>query len=816
MKRVCWKITIVLFITLKAVSAYAYSKVDPLLVQLYNTINSLSPYQSLSDSMLSNNTVKVSPSGDTMVNILLKTTKPDSIKQFIINNNGTIGSSINGIITATVPLSFLPSLTGKPDLTNIWLSRRLHPLLDISVPAVQGDLVQTGDYGVLPRPYTGKGVIIGIIDTGVDLTHPDFLYPDGSTRIIALWDQTLTVKPPLGYSYGNECSGYDINTGKCNEVDVVGHGTHVAGITGSDDPVYKGMAPDAMFVVVKTNMGESGLIDGLNYIFSLASKYNVPAVVNISLGAQYYAHDNSSNTEQAIDNFVTEAKGRAIVIAAGNDGANAIHLGFTANASSSYGSYFSVTSTTSGTVNTAEIQFWYYTTTTTNSNLAYALGVVDPASGNILAITQFTTPTNPYAQTLSVSLSNGSNNYGTAVIAGTSIPAGTRFQNEVLMQISDNGNSSVNLLNSKTSYRYAIFIQNNSVSNQSLNGWFDSGNALFDTMTTINVSGYQTVVGDTSDTVSFPATAKYAIAVGSFVTRNEWPTEASSKPACITLDGANCYNPPIGSLSFFSSRGPTPDPSATGTKPNITAPGQVIVSALSSQAASSFFTEQITPDGTHVADLGTSMASPHVTGAIALLFDRNDGLDITQTMSWLGSSATTNTYTGSIPNNDWGYGMLNALKLVQSVSSTQTPTTGPNISNVSITSIGTSNAQITWSTDRLGSSYVKYWVSSNPTGTTAFSGTTTMTESHIVDIKNLKSNTNYSYQIISSDPYGNTSLYQPANNTFTTANESSSSGCMCTQSYGRFNVGDILPYILLLSGWFIFASRLGKKQKHVN
>ncbi|MGC8684665.1 MAG: S8 family serine peptidase [bacterium] len=806
------KIVFISCMLIVSTTAHAYTKADPLLVELYNVINSVSPYQSLSTPMLSNNAISSSPSGDIMVNVLLRTTAPDSIKRFIVDNHGTVGTSINGILTATVPLSLVPSLAGKQDLINIELSRTLHPLLDISVPAVQGDLVHSGYYGLLPRPYTGKNVIIGIIDTGLDLTHPDFLYPDGSTRVIALWDQTVTINPPSGYTYGNECTGYKINTGKCNEVDVVGHGTHVTGIAGSDDPVYTGMAPDAMFVIVKTNMQESGVIDGLNYIFSLASKYHVPAVVNMSLGAQFYAHDNSSNTEQAIDNIVTEAPGRAVVIAAGNDGANPIHLGFTASASSAYGSYFSVVSTTSASVNTAEIQFWYYTTTTTNTNLAFALGVVDQ-TGNILTITSFTTPTNPYAQTLSVPLSNGQNNYGYAVIAGTGIPMGNQVQNEVLMQISDNGNSNINLLNSTTNYRYAIFIKNNGTANQVLNGWFDSGNAMFDTMTTISVSGYQTAQGDTSDTVSFPATAKYAIAVGSFVTRNEWPTEASSRPACITLDGTTCYNPPIGSLSFFSSKGPTPDPSATGIKPNITAPGEVIVSALSSRAASSFFTEQITPDGKHLADLGTSMASPHVTGAIALLFDRDSGLDITQTMNLVGASATTNTYTGTVPNNDWGYGMLNALNLVQSVSSTPTPTTGPAISNVNITGVGPSNAEITWSTDRLGSSYVQYWITSNPTGTTAFTGTTTMTESHIVALQNLHSSTNYSYMIISADPYGNTSYYQSANNTFTTTNGSSSSGCMCSLSEGGFNLGDILPYVILLSGWLVLTNRLRRRNK---
>lgn len=801
-------ITAAFVLVLTACPAYAFTKADPLLVQLYNAVNSVSPGQALSPHLLTLNAVGASPSGDIMVNVLLRTTAPHTMTRFIVNHQGSVGTSINGILTATVPLSLVPSLAENGDLNSIQISRTLHPLLDISVPDVQGNLVHTGDNGILPRPYTGKNVIIGVIDTGLDLTHTDFLYPDGSTRVIALWDQTETKNPPAGYSYGNECTGYDINAGQCPEIDTVGHGTHVTGIADSSNSKYTGMAPDAMLVIVKTNMQENEIVDGISYIFSLASRYQVPAVINMSLGAQYYAHDNSSATEQAIDGLVNGAPGRAVVVAAGNDGANPIHIGLTAVTGTTYASYFSVVSVVSGSVNTAELQAWYYTTTTTNSDLAFAVGVVDPSTGAIIAATPFTTPTDPSAQALSASLAN----YGYATIEGGSVPVSTTTegQNEVIVQISDNGSSTINLANSTSSYRYVLLVQNNSPFAQPLNGWFDSENALFDTMTTTPVSGYQLIKGDTSDTVSFPATARSAIAVGSFVTRNDWPTEASTtQPACITLDGVHCYEPPIGSLSFFSSKGPTPNPTATGIKPDITAPGEVIVSALSAQA--SFPADQITPDGQHLADLGTSMACPHVTGAVALLFDRNDALDITQTMSVLGSSATTNTYTGSVPNNEWGSGMLNALNLVQTVSETPTPTTGPVITDVNMDSVSTSGATITWATDRLSSSHVSYWIASDPTGTTLTTGTTTMTEAHRVDLTGLKAHTSYAYQVISTDPYGNTSIYPAAGALSFATRENKSSGCMCEQSAGPFNAGDLLPYLLLFLGWLVCIKLFGRK-----
>ena len=183
-------------------------------------------------------------------------------------------------------------------------------------------------------------------------------------------------------------------------------------------------------------------------------------------------------------------------------------------------------------------------------------------------------------------------------------------------------------------------------------------------------------------------------------------------------------------------------------------------------------------------------------------------------MTFLGSSATKDTYTGTVPNNNWGDGMLNALNLVKDdATQTPTPTTGPTISNVTITKIGTSNAEIAWSTDGLSTSYVRYWIASDPTGTTGLTGTTTMTEEHIVDLTGLHSNTNYSYQVISVDPYGNTSVYPPAGGSGLMTSKPGSSGCMCTQSGGTLNAGDLLPSVLVLIGWLVMVGLV--KQKRV-
>ncbi len=793
--RKCGFITLIM-VMLIAPRVYADTKIDPFLSGLYNAVNTLSPYHAspvLSPTLL-NGSISKSQSGETMVDVILKTTSPDRMKQFIASNNGSTGTSINGIMTATVPLSLVPALVEKQSLTNIVLSRKLHFLLDKSVPAVQGDIVHNGGNG-LPRPYTGKNVIIGIVDSGLDLKHPDLHYADGSTKVIALWDQTCSLPtckpaPPQNYNYGNECTGYQINKGTCSEIDTVGHGTHVTGIAGSSNAVYTGMAPDAMLVIVKTDMTEAHVLDGINYIFSLASQYGIPAVVNISLGAQLGPHDDSSSMEQALDGFVTQATGRAVVVAAGNDGGNPVHLGFTATTAGPYASYFSVGSNPENPdTSEVDIDLWY---NTASPDLSFALGVID-LSGNTLTQTGFVNPGNSAAETLQ----SQSTIYGYAQIDASNVASGGTSKNEVVFTITNGGNSAIDLTNSKNSYRYVVLTQNNGSSGQSLNAWIFSDNSLFDTMTTISIPGYTMIAGDTSDTVSFPATARYAIAVGSFVTKDEW----------IAKDGLTygfTDTQPIGNVSFFSSRGPTPDPASTGRKPNITAPGEDIVSALSQKAL--FAQQLITQDGTHIVLRGTSMATPHVVGAIALLYDRNSGLDITDTINLLETSATSDTWTtNTLPNNDWGYGKLNALNLVTSTTPISTSTMGPVISNVAGTVTGISSVQIKWNTNKLSSSYVLYWAAGF-TGQTFSAGTTTMTESHIVDLTNLSklnSGKIYLYRVVSADPYGNTSIYPSTGGT--SFLESSSNGCMCSQSNGRFNPGDLFPSILLLLGWFIIV-----------
>lgn len=197
-------------------------------------------------------------------------------------------------------------------------------------------------------PLLGKDVLIGIVDSGIDYENPDFINADGTTRILALWDQTLqNGKPPQGYHIGTEFTSEQINEALRMEVreeryrivpsrDTSGHGTAVAGIAagngrGSKNGKYRGAAPEAGLLIVKMGgAGETGfprttqLMRGVDYIVRKAEELKKPVAINISFGNTYGSHDGTSLLERYL-NTVSERWKNVICVGSGNEGTTAGH-----------------------------------------------------------------------------------------------------------------------------------------------------------------------------------------------------------------------------------------------------------------------------------------------------------------------------------------------------------------------------------------------------------------------------------------------------------------------------------------------------------
>lgn len=224
------------------------------------------------------------------------------------------------LATAVIPMRSLVAFAEDADVENVDAGNTVRAMTDLAREYSQVDALH-GGLPDFPRSFTGKGVLIGVIDTGFDFMHPAFRDAEGNSRIIHVWDQSGRNGNTPSMGYGVVFDTPELIRSAAHDVSRDTHGTHVAAIAASSADVYKGMAPESDIVIVATDKSESGIIDALAYLLDYAEKEKKPMAINLSMGTVIGFKDGTDPIASMIDELLDKSGKKCLMaIAAGNEG----------------------------------------------------------------------------------------------------------------------------------------------------------------------------------------------------------------------------------------------------------------------------------------------------------------------------------------------------------------------------------------------------------------------------------------------------------------------------------------------------------------
>ncbi len=529
----------------------------------------------------------------------------------------------------------------------------LHLLLDTATTYVASTIANESG-------LDGTGVLVGIADTGIDVTHPDFLDAQGHTRVAWLLDLSsppIGKHPDLEQEYGSTDSSGNLvagavwsaadidpllDAGQLSQLpqDPVGHGTLVSACAAGNGlqgrSLFRGVAPNATLVVARItgtdgeSIGNDELLRGVKFLFDRADALGQPVVVNLSIGTDFGPHDGTMAWEQTLASYVGPGlPGHALVAAAGNSGSIAetpVHQNVHVNPSTT----MRVPLLAPVGALDGGVQVWV--AMHAGANLSVGLDGPDgtwisPVGGNDSAGKN----TSDY----DAGVYNGSG------ASGSPVPSASNGAVVVWQGHWPSGTYQITLEGSGTADLY-------------VQGTGDAASA--------GSVGWASGVRES--TINLPATHPAILGVGCSINKTSWDNihRATLALGVPELDAAGDAPDPSGAQRaavegepcWFSSAGPT----LTGVqKPEILAPGAAIVGALSQQAVppspTSIFTNPSCPDASgtgtdpacqqvdalHGASFGTSFSAPLASGAIAILLQRDPTLTQDQIVAALQGGA---------------------------------------------------------------------------------------------------------------------------------------------------------------------------------
>lgn len=576
---------------------------------------------------------------------LIITTQPNTSAQVteVLTQAGQHATTIsNTVVTARVTPEWLTTLSNDTRIVRLTASKRLRPFLQKARQVTGVDRVHAGDN--LDTPFTGKGIVIGVIDQSFEFKHMGFLDENGKSRIKMLWDRSKDIEKDI-QSKAAPVYNVDALTKTHETYDPgSGHGTHVtniaAGSKHADNPFY-GVAPKADIVVIPSSFENTEIIEDIRFVKAYASREHKPWVANLSLGSVIGPHDGSTDYDQAIDRMAQD-KGGIVVGAMGNEGDQLLHASSTFQPGETKLLFVDYSKDQDGEEDDLTyIDFWGFDKTTKEQfTITPILALTQNGNNNEDAVPQIsrrtTTFWKKYLEEGKIFSEIGANNNRENHYIAIKI-------NKLLADIGKNYDDVV--------FGLEITAKNTNSSAATLHGWIyaDTPNSAEFTKLATNAQ-HESIKPDNLYIVGEGgASIPSAIAVGSFTTT---VTDQHEK------EGAH---------STFSSNGPWLNPNYS--KPAVLAPGASIMSALNKYAPgfdknNAAYSNRFNNKVYHYGYMeGTSMATPFVAGSIALWLEANPQLSYTDVLDILKETSTKHAdMEGEAWTPTYGYGLINVYE----------------------------------------------------------------------------------------------------------------------------------------------------------
>jgi minor extracellular serine protease Vpr len=601
--------------------------------------------------------------GKLYVSALIKVADANLVQQKLTAIGAHIGTKAGNIWTVRVPYNMVVNFCQISGISYIQIDEPVRANLDIARRTTRVDSVHQGID--LPIKYSGKDVVVGIIDFGFDYNHPTFYDTLHSKyRIKRVWEVNGTGTPPTGYNYGKEITDTLLIKARGTDNAKQTHGTWVAGMAAGSgygsNPVnsrYRGMAYEADMVLVGVRRDSieqawlegsfTDFIDGINYIYTYAASVGKPCVVNVSWGSQSGPHDGTTLFNLACNNLT--GPGKILVMSAGNDGEEKIHLSKTFTASDTLLNTF--LSFTSNTYKRTWVDVW------ANPGETFC-GKVTLFKGSAGSTSKFKCIDNLVHDTILIS-ANGLD---------------TCFVEFISSSAESNGKPRMTIdVYSKTSDSINVTLKGTNANIHAWNEYYYYGYTYGYQSAFSNFAKPWATAGNVNSTVSDMGAGDSVLLVGAY----------ASKVNFQDINGSNwTYSGYVqaGALVPFSSRGPMID---GRVKPDITAPGITIATSVSSYDTSytsvgsrktttrvSYLDPVLNKKFYYSEFSGTSASAPAASGIVALLLQARPTLGPKQINDVITQNAITDVYTGILPaagNNNWGHGKINAYAAMKTV-----------------------------------------------------------------------------------------------------------------------------------------------------